>query len=35
MGWQRLDNGELLNKAAGRFDAFVTNGQKHAVTAGP
>jgi predicted nuclease of predicted toxin-antitoxin system len=24
MGWQRLDNGELLNKADGRFDALVT-----------
>jgi predicted nuclease of predicted toxin-antitoxin system len=24
MGWQRLDNGQLLNKAHGRFDALVT-----------
>jgi hypothetical protein len=24
LGWQRLDNGELLNKAAGQFDVLVT-----------
>jgi hypothetical protein len=24
MGWQRLDNGQLLNKADGRFDVLVT-----------
>ena len=24
MGWQQLDNGQLLNKADGRFDVIVT-----------